>query len=81
MSKRLQVIMADDEYAEIESAAKRDGTTVSQWVRQTLAEARNEKPASTRARKLGVIRAAGEHGHPTGDIEQLLDESTRGYLK
>ena len=42
MSKRLQVVMSEDEFDEIREAADRDRVTVSAWVRRVLREARSE---------------------------------------
>lgn len=80
MSKRLQVVVDEAEYAEIAAAAQREGETISQWVRQALRRARREHPEVARSRKLAVLRAAREYNHPTGDIEQLLEETERGRL-
>lgn len=44
MSKRLQVVMDDEEYNEIQDAADARRLTVSAWVRQTLRIARRSKP-------------------------------------
>ena len=40
MSKRLQVVMTEAEHQEVEAAAAAARTTVSEWVRRTLREAR-----------------------------------------
>lgn len=80
MSKRLQVVMDDVEYAEIEAAAGREEETVSQWVRHALRRARRQAPEEARLRKLAAIRSARGLDHPTGDIDQLLEETERGYL-
>ncbi|MFT4051995.1 MAG: hypothetical protein QM677_07075 [Microbacterium sp.] len=80
MSKRLQVVLDDTEYAEIEKSARRNGETVSQWVRQTLRHARDQQPKQEQARKLSVLRTARAHAFPVGDIDDILEETTRGYL-
>ena len=80
MSKRLQVVMDDAEYADIEQAAQREGETVSQWVRQALRNARQEQPEVEIARKLALLRTTHAMSGPTGDIEILLEETARGYL-
>lgn len=72
--------MDDVEYAEIEDAARREGETVSQWVRQSLRRVRDQQPRITQARKLAALREAVGHDFPTGDIEQILEETERGYL-
>lgn len=80
MSKRLQVVLDDGEYAEIERAARRTGETVSQWVRQTLRHARLQQPKVEQSRKLSALRAARVYEFPVGDIEQILAETEQGYL-
>lgn len=72
--------MDASEYAEIEAAAERQGETVSQWVRATLRKARAEQPKQEQARKLAALRNALGHDFPTGDIDELLAETERGYL-
>ena len=44
MSKRLQVILDDVEYRELQRSAKRARMTVSAWVRQSLRELRRREP-------------------------------------
>lgn len=80
MSKRLQVLLDDHEYAELRSTAERHGVTVSDWVRQVIRTARRREAAGDPARKLAALRAAMQHSFPTGDIEQMLEETERGYL-
>jgi Arc/MetJ family transcription regulator len=64
MSKRLQVVMTDDEYSEIEEAAASARLTVSGWVRGTLRAARD--PASGgQGAALGAVR---ERTLPYGEI-------------
>lgn len=81
MSKRLQVILDDEEYREIQRAAAEQRMTVSEWVRQSLARQRRSEPVVDVGRKLEVIRAAAAHRDgPAVDIEQMLAEIERGYL-
>jgi transposase-like protein len=80
MSKRLQVVMDEDEYREIERIARRHGVSVSGWVRHVLRRARRSEPAAEAGRKLEVVRAAARHEFPTADIDQMLREIERGYL-
>src|SRR5688572_27959397 len=79
VSKRLQVVMDDDEWAEISRTAREQGVTVSQWVRATLRTARSQRATGDGPRKLGAIRAAARHAFPSGDIEQMLGEIEQGY--
>ena len=81
MSKRLQVLLDEEEYEDIRSAAERAGTTVSDWVRRALRRARREHATGDTHRKLAVLRSAAEHEFPTGDIDELLADIERGYLQ
>ncbi len=80
MSKRLQVILGDDEMREIRQTARRHRTTVAEWVRQALRAARRLEPGADARKKLEAVRAAARHGFPTADIEQMLSEIEGGYL-
>ena len=79
VSKRLQVLLGDDEFDDLQAEARRQGMTLSQWARQVLRRAREERPAGDRARKLAAVRAAARHAFPTADIEEMLAEIERGY--
>lgn len=80
MSKRLQVLLDEKEYREIQQVARRRRMTVAEWVRQALRLARRREPLRDADRKLGAVRAAIEHDFPTGEIEQILSEIESGYL-
>lgn len=80
MSKRLQVVLDEEEYREIQRIARRHRMTVSGWVRQSLRRARRSESAVDAGRKLEVVRAAAGHEFPTADIDQMLREIERGYL-
>jgi hypothetical protein len=79
VSKRLQVVLPDQEMAEIQRLAKGERIPVGEWVRRTLREARMSKPATDAETKLKAVRRAAEFAFPTSDIEQMLDEIERGY--
>ncbi|CAN5387588.1 antitoxin [soil metagenome] len=81
MSKRLQVVLEEEEYQEIQRIARRHRTTVSAWVRNSLRRARRAEPTVEAGRKLEAIRAAARHEFPTADIGQMLTEIERGYLE
>lgn len=78
MSKRLQVILPEDEFRAVADAAKRQGKPVAAIVREslrrTLAEEAEPNPDATIAAILQFARFNG----PTGDIEQILAETERG---
>ena len=79
MTKRLQVLFDDAEYAALQAAAASRGMTVAEWVRQSLAAARREASTADVDRKLAAIRSAVRHSAPVGTIERLLAETDRGY--
>jgi hypothetical protein len=79
MAKRLQVILKDPEYREIQRAARLRRMSIAEWVRQALALARRSEPGGTVGKKIGVIRAAARCDYPTGDIDCILAEIESGY--
>lgn len=79
MSKRLQVLLPDQEMSEIQRLAKREHLTVGEWVRRTLREARTRRPVVEPEVKLKAIRRAAAYSFPTADIRQMLSEIERGY--
>ena len=79
MAKRLQVILRDPEYREIQKAARSRHMSIAEWVRQALALARRREPSTDVGKKLEIIRAAARHQFPTGDIDAMLAEIESGY--
>ena len=80
MPKRLQVILQDPEYREIQRVARSRRMSIAEWVRQALAVARRQEPLGNLSQKLGAIRAASRHSFPTADIDTMLAEIESGYL-
>lgn len=80
MTKRLQVLLEDEELAEIRRIARERRMTVAEWVRQALRRARRQEPETDSARKLATVRAAARHAFPSGDIDDMLAEIERGYV-
>ena len=79
MSKRLQVLLDEDELREVQRIARAKRMTVAEWVRQALRTAGENEPTRDAARKLEAVRSAYRHSFPTGDIGQMLEEIERGY--
>ena len=79
MSIRLQVVMDEAEVGEYRRLAKRDGLTLSEWVRQKLRRAERNEASGSVDRKLAAIRAAARHDFPTADIDRMLREIESGY--
>ena len=80
MAKRLQVIVQDPEYREIQRAARARHMTIAEWVRQSLTQARRQEPVGDVEKKLAAVRAAAKYEFPAGDIETMLKEIEQGYL-
>ena len=80
MAKRLQVILQDPEYREIQRVARARRMSIAEWVRQALDMARRREPLHDSAKKLAVVRAAVLQDGPTADIGQMLAEIEHGYL-
>ena len=78
MSKRLQVLMDDEELARIQGSAELEGMTVAEWVRRALKRALQDRPERARDQKIAAVRAAAGHGFPAPDIDQMLAEIERG---
>ena len=76
MTKRLQVLIDEDEYLEIKATADQERMTVAEWVRQALRLARTHRLHSPDA-KLRAVASAARHDFPTADIEDMLDEICR----
>lgn len=81
MSKRLQVLLPDREFAEIRGLADRERLTVAAWVRRALDEAKRRQASGDPAKKVAAIRVAASHGFPSGDIASMLSEIERGLDK
>ena len=79
MSKRLQVLLEENEFAEIRRLARRQNLTVADWVREALRDAQRKRPSKDPATKLAAIREAAKHAFPTSDIPTPLAEIERGY--
>lgn len=79
MAKRLQVIIRDPEYREIQRMARSRHMSIAEWVRQALELARRREPLSDVGKKLDVVRAAARHDYPSGDIDAMLTEIESGY--
>jgi len=80
MTKRLQVLLDDDELAEIQELARRRRQTTAAWVRDALRKAREDTVYPDPVRKLRAVREASAHGYPVADLGPMLDEIERGYL-
>ena len=79
MAKRLQVILKDPEYREIQRVARSRHMSIAEWVRQALELARRREPLGSIGKKLKIIQRAAQHDYPVGDIDGMLAEIEAGY--
>lgn len=79
MSKRLQVVLQEAEYREIQRAARSRHMSLAEWVRQALQSARREEPSGSMGKKLEAVRRAVQSEYPAGDIDRMLEEIEIGY--
>ena len=79
MSKRLQVLLEEPEWRDVQRAARADRTTVAEWVRKALRAARRSRSSGDVDKKLAAIRTAAAHQFPSGDIDQMNADIARGY--
>ena len=77
MTKRLQILLDEDEYKEFQDIARRQRMPLAEWVRQALRRARSDHPDFVDA-KLRAIAEASRHSFPSGDIEDMLKEIEAG---
>ncbi len=80
MTKRLQVLLDDDELRMIQRLARHDRLTTAEWVRRRLREGAAADGRADAATKLAAIHSAYRHEAPAPDIDQMLDEIERGYI-
>ena len=78
MTKRLQVLLDEEEYREIQAIARGQRLSVSEWVRLALQKARSDRPRATTEAKLRAIAEASRHQFPTADIDDMLAEIEAG---
>jgi len=79
VSKRLQVILKDPEYREIQRVARSRRMSIAEWVRQALDLARRGEPTGSMGKKLQTVRRAVQCEYPVGDIDRMLAEIEAGY--
>jgi hypothetical protein len=82
VSKRLQVVVKEDELQRYEQVADALGMTVSEWVRQSLRDAERNVSTGDVERKLAAIRKAVtlETQGREADIEPMLAATEAGRL-
>ncbi len=79
MGKWLQVFLKDNEYREIQRAARSRNMSVAELVRHAFNLVRGNEPSGNVETKLEAIRAAALLEYPTADIDAMLAEIESGY--
>ena len=78
MSKRLQVLVSEEEAEEFRRSAAREGATLSDWARRAMRHFQQRHAHRSEEQKLAALERALQKGHPTGDIDGLLGEIETG---
>lgn len=78
MSKRLQVVMPDDEYRALTRAARRRGKPIAEVVRESLRRTADEKTETTPEERIAAVLRFARFEGPTGDIDRVLAEIEHG---
>ena len=81
MSKRLQVLLPDDEMESVRRLAKAENLTVGEYVRRALREDEPRRSSLSSSAKLASIREALRLSFPSGSIEALNREIADGYSR
>ena len=79
MSKRLQVLVPDQEMESLRRLASSESLTVGEYVRRALREVESRRPGTSASAKLAAIRKGLKYSFPTADIEDMNREIERGY--
>jgi hypothetical protein len=82
MSKRLQVVVGDEELERYARTAESVGMTMSEWVRQSLRAAEREVSTGDVEAKLAAIRKAASYSFQDRevDVDTMLAETEAGRL-
>ena len=75
MTKRLQVLLDDDEFRELQESARRRRIPVAELVRQTLRAASSADSVAKRR----AVETAATYAFPVADIDVLLAEIEVGH--
>ncbi|MBI4924858.1 MAG: antitoxin [Bdellovibrio sp.] len=78
MSKRLQILLPEEEYKEIQTISRLDKKTIAEWVRQSIRSSIKERVPEESEKKIARILSFAKYSGPTGDIQSLLKEIEKG---
>ncbi len=77
MQKRLHALLDEEEYLEIQSLARQQRMTVTEWIRQDLRRTMKDHRGEVEV-KLRAIADASRHRFPTAGIDKMLSEIEAG---
>lgn len=78
MSRRLQILLPQQEYKQVSALCRKMSKTVSEWVREGIRERLiQSKPMPAGQRLARILKFARMSG-PTGSIERILEEIEQG---
>ena len=78
MSKRLQVLISEEELETLRVVARRNRLSVGEWVRGTLRRAVAASDVGSADDKVKAIRRALKHSFPTAEIQVMNAEIAEG---
>jgi hypothetical protein len=78
MSKRLQVVMPEDEYEAVQRVARRRGKRLSELVRESLRRTTAEEVDEDPERRIAAVLRFARYSGPTGEIDDILAGIERG---
>ena len=80
MSKRLQVLVSDEELEALRAVARRTQVSVGEWVRVALRSAVAESDVHPIHEKLKAINVARQHQFPSGEVGLMNAQIEEGAL-
>lgn len=78
MTKRIQVLLDDEELAAFQRLARSQRMTTVEWVRRSLRAAYEADAGAVIGEKLAAVRRGASFSFPTADIDTMLDEINHG---
>jgi hypothetical protein len=79
VSKRLQVVVGEEDLQRYQRSAQAAGQTLSEWAREAMNTAERRTSSGDVEAKLAAIRKAATYSFPVPDIDTMLAEIEMGY--
>ena len=78
MSKRLQVLLPEEDFQELEARCEADGCTIAEFVRTSIKSSLQKPSRRTPEDRIARILGYARYDGPSGDIETVLAEIEQG---